>query len=334
MSWYQGRNKTGLVLVTMLAGSILAHADFFISNGDVVSRFNDQGSLLDGTFASVQGAAGLAIGPDGNLYVSTASPADGFGAEISSFNATTGAAVGTPFVSHVTDSALNNPAGLAFGQDGNLYVADQQGKLLVYNSAGTQVGQHTDVNLNAPSSLAFASSGVLYLSDINNGSILSYSAGNFSILNNNPADFSAPHDVTVGLDGLLYVLDISGATGGISSLNPATGIAHKIIDYSTSAFFADDLIVGPDGNLYVSGQDENTGNDEVLKYATDGSGGDVFATLGSGGAGPSYMVFDVPEPSPAALLAPRRRGLGRLGNSQTPPRVEINSNRPSSPPFA
>lgn len=321
MRSHQCLNKTGLVLLAMLTGGVLAHADIFISNGDVVSRYDNQGVLVNAAFANVQGAAGLAIGPDGNLYVATASPADGFGAEISSFNLNTGAPVGTPFVSHVSDSAMNIPTGIAFGHDGNLYVADAQSKLLVYNHAGTQVGQHTDANLNSPSSLAFASSGVLYLSDINSANILSYSAGSFSIVNLNPVAFAAPHDVAVGLDGLLYVLDISGATGGIFSLNPADGIAQKLVDYSTSAFLADDLVVGPDGKLYVSGQDENTGNNEILKYATDGSGGDVFATLGSGGIGPTYMVFDVPEPAPGALLALGGLALTVLGIRKLRPAV-------------
>ncbi|HEY5296469.1 MAG TPA: PEP-CTERM sorting domain-containing protein [Verrucomicrobiae bacterium] len=284
------------ILTTFCLSACLAKADFFVSDSynDVVDNYDSSGSLV--SVSSITGPTGLAIGSDGNLYVAT--PYDD-GSSIETFNPNTGSPIGT-FTSHVSDNDLNNPGGITFDSSGNLYVADFQSKILVYNnSGGAHINELTDINLNDPSSLSFDSSGTLYVAD--GANILSYSGGNFSIVNT-PATFSDPHDVGVGLDGNLYVLDISGSTGGIYQLNPTTGLSLEIVNYSTSSFFANDLVAGPDGKLYVSGVGDS-GDGEILQYDENGSYDGVYLDLGSGSQ-PTYMAFSpVPEPSALALMS-------------------------------
>jgi sugar lactone lactonase YvrE len=294
--------KTALCILALGLGVVLAKADLFVSDYyySVVDHYNSSGSLVN--FSSIIQPSGLAVGPGGVLYVAT--PVDdgfGHGASIVRFNPANGAQLGT-FASHVSDNNLNNPGGIAFGPGGNLYVGDLQSKILVYGSGGgTSLSTLTGGNLNAPSSVTFDPAGKLYVADENSGTILKYNGSTFSQVNNGL--FSVAHDVGVGLDGNLYVLDDSGATGGIYRLNPTTGASQKLVDYSTSPFFQNDLVVGPDGKLYVSGSDSNTGDGEILQYATDGSGGSVYLNLGPN-AFPTYMAFSpVPEPSTFALLS-------------------------------
>lgn len=288
-------------------------ANLFVSdfNNDVVDNYNSAGSLVNSS--SVLGPTGLAFGPNGNLYVATPyGDSSGDGTSVVTINPATGAQISI-FTSHVSDNDLNNPAGIAFDSSGNLYVGDLQSKILVYGSSGgAHSSELTDVNLNAPSSLAFDPSGNLYIADENSGSVLKYNGSAFSIVNTAGAMMNIPHDVGVGLDGNLYVLDESGTTGGIYQLNPNTGFATEIVNYSTSLFTASDLVIGPDGKIYVSGVNGNTGDGEILQYGTDGSGGGVYLDLGSGAA-PTYMAFSpVPEPSVLALLSVAGAAAGLL----------------------
>jgi sugar lactone lactonase YvrE len=291
------RFSNGLVFGLLFGIPLFAHADFYISNGDVVGRYDASGNVINGSLISVNGATGLTFGPDGNIYV--ASPTFSFinAAGIGIFNPITGASLGT-FTDHVSDNNLNNPQGIRF-LGGNLYAAEATGgNILVYNQSGTHINLLSDPQLNTPFGLTLSSSGTLYMADIGQGNVLSYNGTSFSRVNSQFGVLTAARDVTVGNDGNLYVLDASG-TGGIFKLSLTDGSAQKIVDYSTSLFFASNLTLGSDGFLYVTGQQDNEG--EVLRYGTDGSGGGVFADLGFG-SNPSYIIESVPEPSTPALM--------------------------------
>jgi len=297
MKIFHGLDGRGLVVGLLLTAPILARADFYISNGDFVGRYDQSGAVINSSLISVDGATGLAFGPDGNLYVASPMYSFSSGAGIGIFNPITGASQGT-FVDHVGDNSLNNPQGISFS-NGKLYVADgTAGNIFVYNSSGTHLSTLSDLQLNTPYGLTFNHSGTLFAADIGQGNVLSYNGTAFTQVNSQSGVLTAARDVTGGNDGFLYVLDSSG-TGGIFKLSLSDGSAQKIIDYRTSSFSASNLTLGSDGSLYVTGQDNGEG--EVLRYGTDGSGGNVFADLGFN-SNPSYIVESVPEPS-ASLLA-------------------------------
>jgi hypothetical protein len=260
------------------------------------------GGLISSSFATIQSPIGLAVGPDHNLYVGSDNLAGGVGAGIVRFaiNGPVGTPLGT-FVNHVGDNELNNPQGLGLS-GGNLYAADATaGNIFVYSSTGThlQTLSAPSLWLSAPIGLHFNSSGTMYVADVNQGNVLSYSGGNFAQVNSQFGVFTAARDVVAGADGNLYVLDAS-STGGIFRLNPADGSTEKIIDYGSTFFQPSNLAVGPDGKLYVSGQDLFSAKGEVLQYGLDGTGGNVFADTGFG-TSPGFMVFSTPEPSALAL---------------------------------
>ncbi len=79
-----------------------------------------------------------------------------------------------------------------------------------------------------------------------------------------------------GTDSILRYDRDTGAPLG-TFISAATGLNDPVY-----------ILVGPDGNLYVSSQ----ASEEILRYAQDGTFIDAFVTAGSGGLdGPSGLVF-------------------------------------------
>lgn len=300
--------STSFLILGSLSAAVSVRADGLLVsfyNTSTVGLYNAQtGALLNSTFATVQDALGLALGPGNTVFVGSDGLDGPSGAGIVRFgiNGTTGTPLGT-FVDHVGDNALNNPQGLAF-HSGNLYASDiTAGNVFVYNSSGAHINTLTPpVNLSFgnPAGLAFDQAGTLYIADIGLGNVLSYGSGNFAQVNSSSGIFQDAHSVVVGGDGNLYVLNTSSASGGIYSLSLSDGSSTKIVDYSTVNFQPSDMVLGPDGKLYVSGQDTFSAEGEILQYNRDGSGGAQFADTGFG-TSPGYITF-IPEPSTLSIM--------------------------------
>ena len=261
------------------------------------------GTPID-VFASggvLRGPAGLAIGPDGHLYVCSVFDHSGqpFEGSILRYNGTTGAFMDT-FVPYGR-GGMNRPQNLAFGPDGNLYVCsvDNGHDAILKFNGKTGRFIRTFVRsgsggLVSPLDLIFAPDGNLYVSNHPN-SVLRYNGktGKFidAFVPSGSGGLSAPRGLTFGPDGNLYIS--SAFTDSVLRYHGTTGAFVDAFVPSGSGgldFPGYGLAFGPDGNLYVA---QFTDNGRVLRY--DGATGaflDVFIPPGSGGlTAPSDLLF-------------------------------------------
>jgi sugar lactone lactonase YvrE len=198
---------------------------------------------------------GIAVGPDGNVYVS-----DAGGGRILRYNATTGAPVGTGVFEQLTDAA---PSTLAFGPDGNLYMSEFFGPTVrVYNP--TTGARLTDgaTGLSSAGGLAFASNGDLLVGDgfvmaagqsaqivrVHNGAQTTFGQSNLGFL-------SSPVSLLTLKDESVLAVDLEGsyvarfaADGTFLGPFAVTPPAQT----PPNSNFPSDIKLDPDGNVIVS----------------------------------------------------------------------------------
>ncbi len=307
-------------VLALLAVPSITRADLFVVDGDAVDRFDSTtGAVIQtngsDTFASLSGATGITVGPDGSVYVATSDPgSDPNLAVVNHYNATTGAQIGGAFVTFANGpSQLSNAQGMAFGPDGNLYVADEgdNGPVKSFDSTGSYLTSYSTMGGNAqavafdpaiPGSVFVATGGTIEQIDLNTHIDNIIVQGNSNAFNN-------AGDLAFGPDGKLYVLDISGATPQILSYN-ANGTDQTVFTdfsdpgFAPSDFEPTDMAFGPDGHLYVSGLSLDAlsaQQGEILKLSSDGSSSvELITNLNA----PGFLAFTpVPEPTSLCLLA-------------------------------
>jgi sugar lactone lactonase YvrE len=183
--------------------------DFFVADGVAMAVLQFDGltgryerSLGGGT---VGNPTGLAFGPDGKLYVASATQA-----AVYKFNTSTALLEGT-FVSS-NAGGLSSPRGMAFSTAGHLYIADFQSNLVKhYDSAGAFVGDIGVGVLGGCNDVVFSG----------DGGLLVNSTGTFSVEKFNPTSgtyvgqFVAPGSGGLGMgnsfemspDGKLFIID-------------------------------------------------------------------------------------------------------------------------------
>jgi len=253
---------------------------------------------------------GIAVGPDGNVYLG-----DNQAGAIDRFNGSTGAFIDQVVPAGSGADPLVAPSGLAFGPNGNLYVADYgtggAGFINVYTGMGAFVTQLVAPNtgppfgLDYPAGIAVGSNGDVYVADSASGIDLFGPTGNFlSVLvplGSGPglSGLSNPSGVTFGPDGNLYVAD--EGTGDVAVYNSTTGHFLGVFGDTGSLAQPIGLGFGPNGNLYVT---DSLGVEEF-----NGTTGASLGTFIAGGSGNlisgQYLAFsnEVPEPAPFSLAA-------------------------------
>jgi Ca2+-binding RTX toxin-like protein len=170
------------------------------------------GAFLDTFVASGAAGSDLVFGPDGNLYVSTASKVVRFRGP---FGSSPGAALGD-FVTSGS-GGLSGAGALAFGPDGNLYVLSSlTDSVLRYN--GT-TGAFIDVFVPPgtgpvqPTDMGFGPDGNLYVVSGNTAGIFRYDGATGAPLGELvPAVGSlvTPEGITFGAGGSAFVVDTGG----------------------------------------------------------------------------------------------------------------------------
>jgi len=296
-------------------------ADIFVSNGagnpssSHASSFSWYTGAPKLTFTGgLVSSEGVAIGPDGNLYV-----ADGGTGAVLRFNPLTGALIGT----FAAAASPSTPYGITFGPDGNLYMADGIGVIRRFDgSTGAPTGTFPCSTPSAgtcyPFGLTFGPDGNLYVSDLNSSSVLKFNGGTLafvSVFVPPVAALSLPWGLHFGPNGNLYVvwatiLDVQGAfttSYNILAFNGTSGAAQA--GFETSSTGAFDFAFGPDQEIYTAAENQffkfssSTGSflnafssNPGLEDAQTG-----FIVFGPGGI-PPYLIFDPVSAAPTQTL--------------------------------
>ncbi len=275
-----------------------AGGDLWVSDFLSVLRYDQvTGMPVDGSVEPRSGglfnAQGIAIGPDGNLYVASFESR-----QILRYSGSTGSFVDV-FVP-AGSGGLGNPNDVTFGPDGNLYVADGfRGTNTVLRYDG-RTGSFVDVfasggGIRNPHRLTFGPDRNLFVGNATTSDVLRYDGrtgaakpaqGNSGavFVAGQPGPFNTR--VAFGPDGDLFVG--TGETRDVSRYNGRTGAAKGVFipDGATG-----DMTFGPDGNLYIN----DYLGDSVLRYdGTTGSFIDTFVAPGSDGLRrPTGLTFSL-----------------------------------------
>jgi len=189
---------------------------------------------------------------------------------------------GGTFVQQFVGAVMNDPHGMKFGPNGDLYVADYlNGAIKEFNGVtGAAVPSGTVTGLaSLPADVAFNATGDMFVSAYSAGSVDRVSLSSHTVVQTY-SGISGAYGMIVLPNG--HVLVCSYLANEVIDLDPVTGLTSV---FGTNVAGPVALTMGPDGRIYVV---SNSGN-RVDVIAATGGVASVFAT---GVSSPGFDVFD------------------------------------------
>jgi DNA-binding beta-propeller fold protein YncE len=281
-----------LALFAFSDGSTSRAQNLFVTAGiSTVAEFDSSGTYFgDFVNGGLFEPSGLVFDSSGNLYVANLSGCSSCGlgsGYLEEFDSS------GDFVSIIRSAAgLNRPAGLAFGSNRNLYVANNGGNNIeVFNSSGVGT-TFASTNLSEPVGLAFDSAGNLFVANLSGngmGNIMEFNSSGVGRVFAN-SGLNSPQGLAFDSAGNLYVADSGNNTvEKFNSSGVGTVFANSGLDSPWGLAF------GTNGNLYVA----NTGDSTIAEFDPSGSEVSVW-----GLNQPVDLAFDtIPEPASLLLAA-------------------------------
>jgi DNA-binding beta-propeller fold protein YncE len=278
-----------------------------------------QGNVITSGSGGLNGPRGLIFRNDGQLLVVDQNVGEPNPGEVLRFNGVTGNFLGN-LVFQTDPNAPFAPRGMVLGDHHTLYVADDGnldgitlGRLTRFNSeTGAFLGDLQPTGFTGdfyPRGVVIGPDGLVYASVRNiaptGGEVMRWdpATGNFLgsfVTSDATNDLNRPEGIVFGPDGNLYVASFrADATGTdkIEEFSGQTGAYLGKIDLDQVGqprAFAQALLFGPGGHLFVpiTGNGPDTG--EVRRYDVSSGSFDVFVPpSGSGGplGMPWYLTF-------------------------------------------
>lgn len=216
---------------------------------------------------------GIAVGPDGSIYVVDTDnhciqKLDSNGNFITKWGSFGWG-----------DGQFYYPNSIALGSDGSVYVADTENhRIQKFDSSGTFVrtwGAEGSGNgqFYQPSGIAISSDGYVYVADTGNGRVQKFdSNGRFISMwggfGRGDGQFNEPYGIGVGSDGYVYVADTYN-----DRIQKFDANGQFITKWGSSGsgdgqfYWACSIAVGTDGSVYVA----DAGSDRIQKFSSSGT---------------------------------------------------------------
>ena len=152
---------------------------------------------------------------------------------------------------------VNGPEAIAFDDNGLMYTANEDGRIIVLNSDGSNPHDFAQTG-GRPLGLKFDSNGNLIVADAFQGLLSIDTAGQISMLTSGYGGlpFMLTDDLDIGSDGTIYFSDASSvnnlnnlnndwgqANGRLLSYNPNTDVTNLLLD---NLYFANGVALSPD----------------------------------------------------------------------------------------